>query len=67
MVRRLEHKKIKNITWPNNCLVVGIKRGDKELIPNGEYKIYGGDFLIVLADANAAPVLKPDLLDMSTV
>ncbi len=63
----IEHKKIKNITWPNNCLVVGIKRGDKELIPNGEYKIYGGDFLIVLADANAAPVLKPDLLDMSTV
>jgi H+/Cl- antiporter ClcA len=63
----IEHKKIKNITWPNNCLVVGIKRGEKELIPNGEYKIYAGDFLIVLADSDVAHTLKPELLDMSTV
>ncbi|GMQ60944.1 ClC family H(+)/Cl(-) exchange transporter [Vallitalea maricola] len=63
----IEHRKIKNITWPSNCLVVGIRRGEKELIPNGEYKIYAGDFLIILTDSNDADTMKLELLDMATV
>jgi H+/Cl- antiporter ClcA len=62
----IEHKKIKDITWPNGCLIVGVRRGEKEIIPNGDMKIYAGDFLIIIADENNAPLLKPQLIEMAS-
>lgn len=53
----LDGKKVKEMEWPPHCLVVGIKRGNIEIIPDGETKMLAGDYLIVLSNEdNAAEV-----------
>ncbi len=42
-------KKICDIDWPENSLLVGIRRGDSELIPALDSIIYPGDYLIVMS------------------
>ena len=49
----LEEKQIKEVNWPNKCLVVGIKRGEKEILPKGNTVMKAGDYLVVLTDKNA--------------
>ncbi len=39
---------ISDIEWPQGTLIVGIKRGVKEIIPKGSTKIIPGDYLIIL-------------------
>lgn len=41
-------KMIREIEWPQGVLVVGIKRGAKEIVPKGNTKIISGDYLIIL-------------------
>ena len=60
----IEHKLVKDIQWPSDCLMVGIKRGEKEIIPNGETKIYAGDYIIFISDESIAGYLKMKLLQM---
>ncbi|MDO4555262.1 MAG: ClC family H(+)/Cl(-) exchange transporter [Lachnospiraceae bacterium] len=48
----LERKRISEIPdWPYRCLIVSIKRGEKELIPRGGTKLHASDMLTVLVDA----------------
>jgi H+/Cl- antiporter ClcA len=54
----LEGKKIKNIVWPANCLVVGIMRGGQEVIPNGETVILTGDYLTVTTNEDNADITR---------
>ncbi|MEG0240225.1 ClC family H(+)/Cl(-) exchange transporter [Anaerorhabdus sp.] len=42
-------KQIKDIQWPNGLLIVGIRRGDQEVVPNGDFVIHHGDYLIILS------------------
>lgn len=46
----MEDKKVKDIKWPKNSLLVAIKRGDKEIIPKGNTQILNGDYLVVMAN-----------------
>lgn len=48
----IEGQKIKDICWPQGCLLVGIKRGAEEIIPKGETIIYPGDYLVILTNEN---------------
>lgn len=41
-------KMISEIKWPQGVLVVGIKRGVKEIVPKGSTKIIPGDYLVIL-------------------
>ncbi len=41
-------KKICDIDWPENSLLVGIRRGDEEMIPARDTVICPGDYLIVM-------------------
>jgi H+/Cl- antiporter ClcA len=59
----LEEKKVKEIEWPLECLIVGIKRGNDEIIPNGDTTIYAGDYLIVLANEDCAGDIRECLSD----
>ncbi|MDD4084422.1 MAG: ClC family H(+)/Cl(-) exchange transporter [Acidaminococcaceae bacterium] len=53
----LDGRLIKNINWPEHTLLVDIKRGEKDLVPNGETLLLAGDYLYVLTDnANASAV-----------
>ena len=48
----IEEKQIKEIVWANRCLVVGVKRGETEVIPTGDTIIKAGDYLIILTEAD---------------
>lgn len=41
-------KKIREIHWPPNALVVSLQRGEEELIPTGDTTIFMGDILYVV-------------------
>lgn len=46
----VESKYIYEINWPKDCLLVAIKRGDKEIIPRGSVKLISGDYIVVLVN-----------------
>ncbi|WHH61769.1 ClC family H(+)/Cl(-) exchange transporter [Petroclostridium sp. X23] len=60
----LENCLVKHMEWPQNCLIVGLIRGEAEIIPNGDTTIYAGDTLLILTDEDRALDIKPDLLEM---
>lgn len=55
---KLDGKKIKDVQWPPQCLLISIKRGDKELVPQGETKILAGDFIYIQANASQAAAIR---------
>jgi len=61
----IEGKRVKEIKWPEKCLLVGVRRGNEELIPNGNTKICAGDYLITLADEQRAPGIEGILLNLA--
>lgn len=42
-------KQIKDISWPKGVLVVGLRRGNREVVPYGDTLILQGDYLMVLS------------------
>jgi Trk K+ transport system NAD-binding subunit len=38
------------IRWPSHCLLVAVRHGDREIIPNGETVLYAGDYLVILTN-----------------
>lgn len=48
----VEGKLIKELNFPEECLLVAIKRGNEEIIPKGNVTILGGDYLVVLVSDN---------------
>lgn len=47
---RLEDRMISEIAWPENCLLVAIKRGSDEIIPHGKTKLLAGDMIVTMTD-----------------
>ncbi len=43
-------KKISQIEWPENSLIVAVKRGSHEIIPKGTVRIRPGDILVILCN-----------------
>ncbi len=41
---------IKDVHWPDNCLLVAIQRGAMELIPKGKTKLIAGDIIVTMTD-----------------
>jgi hypothetical protein len=48
----IAHKSIKNVEMPAGCLIVGIRRGTKDLVPRGNTKILPGDYLLILCGSD---------------
>ncbi len=44
----IENKQIKDIDWPPQTLLVDVKRGEAQIVPDGNTYIRAGDFLYVL-------------------
>lgn len=61
----MDGKRIKELKLPEDCLLVGVRRGEKEIIPKGNTVLHSGDCLIVLANENKASETKEDLLEIS--
>ncbi|HEX2944932.1 MAG TPA: ClC family H(+)/Cl(-) exchange transporter [Clostridia bacterium] len=43
---------IRDVEWPQGALIVAVKRGDNEIIPNGGFKILPGDYLVILSEVD---------------
>ena len=43
-------KKIKDVAWPEHCLIVTISRGKEEIIAKGSTVVHSGDTLVVLVE-----------------
>lgn len=46
----VEGRLVKDVHWPNNTLLVEIKRGETTITPVGDTKIMAGDFLYILTE-----------------
>ena len=46
----VEGQYIKDINWPKDCLLVSIKRCEKEIIPKGYVKLESGDYIVALVN-----------------
>ena len=46
----IEGKYISEVEWPQNCLVVSIYRGEKEIRPRGNTRILEGDLLLIMVN-----------------
>nr|WP_279288436.1 TrkA C-terminal domain-containing protein [Christensenella tenuis] len=43
-------KKISQVEWPENSLIVAVRRANHEIIPKGTVRIRPGDILIILCN-----------------
>lgn len=54
-----ENKRVSELTWPQQCLLVSIRRGEAEIIPKGDTMLYVGDYITALtSEANASKAKK---------
>jgi len=60
----IAHQFVKSVEWPKNCLVVGVTRGEEELIPRGNTEILPGDTLAVLMEERQVGEYKEGLIRM---
>ncbi|SMC48423.1 ClC family H(+)/Cl(-) exchange transporter [Papillibacter cinnamivorans] len=42
-------KTVGEVCWPQGMLIVGLHRGDEDIVPNGSTRIEAGDYLVVLS------------------
>lgn len=49
----VSNKLVSEVEWPQGVLIVGIKRGAKEIVPKGNTKIIPGDYLVILSSNQA--------------
>lgn len=49
---------IREVDWPQGALVVGLRRGDEEIIPGGGTRILTGDYLLVMMPRGRGNPLK---------
>ncbi|MBN2898155.1 MAG: ClC family H(+)/Cl(-) exchange transporter [Clostridia bacterium] len=58
------NRKVREINWPDGTLLVGIHRGNKDIVPNGNTQIFHGDYLIVLSTENTYKDLNINIQDL---
>mgnify|MGYP001943363341 CR=1 FL=1 len=54
----LENKRVRDIKWPHCCLLVDVKRGPDQLVPDGETVLRQGDYLYILTKTENAEEVK---------
>ena len=59
-------KKVRDISWPSNTLVLSIKRGEEEILPRGNTEIKPGDYLVIIADLNKEAIIRKEILELTT-
>ena len=62
----LAERCVKDVPWPKGSLVVGVQRGEAELIPDGSTELHQGDLILVLVRAGCVAEAKEYLLNLGT-
>ena len=44
----VENKRIREIPWPKDCLIVTLQRGEAELLPKGDTQLLPSDMLVLM-------------------
>lgn len=57
-------KKISEVAWPQGILIVGIHRGNKEIVPNGDTTISPGDYLVMLSSECTYRDMNTDIREL---
>jgi H+/Cl- antiporter ClcA len=60
-----DQKYLREITLPDNCLLVSVQRHGKEFIPDGDSKILAGDYIVCLTDLSDETKVR-EVLDKLT-
>ena len=55
------------MVWPSGCLVIGLRRGEREIVPRGDTVLRGGDYLIVLFSGEDERTVRLALHDLCDV
>ncbi|PJM75964.1 ClC family H(+)/Cl(-) exchange transporter [Bifidobacterium simiarum] len=50
--------RVRDVAWPSGCLIVGLRRGESEIVPRGDTEVRAGDYLIVLFSGEEAPFVR---------
>ncbi len=59
-------KKVKEVRWPEDSLIIGVLHGETERLPNGETTLYAGDKLIILAGNNRDEEIFDEFLNLTS-
>lgn len=62
---KLQERRVKEISWPDDCLIFAIRRGEKELLPHGDTLIQAGDTLIVITVKGKRAQIRAQLKSLS--
>ncbi len=54
----LEGKRVREVHWPESCLLVALRRGGAELLPKGDTVILPSDTLVALVSEAEAPEIR---------
>jgi len=57
-------KQVKNLIWPEHFLLVAIKRGQEETIPNGDTLLTGGDYLVGLLPTDELDIINEKMSEL---
>ena len=57
---------ISEIKWPDNCLVVAVQRGVKEIIPRGTTKLQVGDVIVILMNEGDMAYVHDEMQKLCT-
>lgn len=63
---KFDDKLIREISWPEDVLVVSIRRSDIEHIPKGDSRILAGDVLVLLLPEKTAEEINEEFFKLGT-
>lgn len=63
----IEKKRVRDIAWPKSSLLIAIKRGETEIIPKGNTRLYVGDYLLVLTNEDLERETKKALSKLTGI
>ena len=63
----VDGKRIDEVTWPINCLVTNIKRGENSFAPQWYHRIKAGDYLTVMINEEELDFMNELITEMCCV
>ena len=52
-------KRVRDVRWPSGCLIIGLRRGESEIVPCGDTRLRAGDYLVVLFSGEEEREVRP--------
>jgi len=61
----MENRYLKDISLPDDSLVINITRGNRDITPNGKFKFHVGDIVAILCDKNSISDIRENIMKMT--